>query len=594
VATFLSSAELYNIQQGLSPDNSYYAYNALDSAVTLRVWLALAPLLAKSPQASGSYDFVRSMQGPALDMMLHGVAINRVVRLQEIRRFEAIRDNAQSRLDRLADALWGPEHYTVRVKTKVVEARVGKRGQRLKDVTRTVYTDEPHVRSRGLNPGSPKQVLAFFNIVLGFPIEYAIRKTPYGHERTPTANDKTLLKWAKFRTRGPGIDPRDRTVEALPLGAPFVSLILTIRDATKTLGFLNSKLDADNRWRCSYNIVGTETARWSSSSNAYGRGSNTQNVTGSLRRMFCADDDYWLLSVDEEQAESRVTAGFVYAATGDLKYWGACESSDLHTTVCQMTWPELGWTDDPQANRTLAETIYPPLAHIKFTYRDVAKRLGHGSNYGGSAFGIAQAVGLPIRLVEDFQRRYFAAFPAHILWHSWVREQLLTCQYLDSPPPLLRRRHFFGRPKDDSTWREAIAHGPQSTVGEHLNLVMLKFWQATKSQPSPLPATLLLQNHDSFTAQLPNTYPKPSAIQQTNSLFLTTPLTFTYRGESRSLLIPGEFKTGYNWADKDKGTDPSKWTFKDGNPDGLSKWTGADARPRQQTATPRGTEWFDA
>src|ERR1019366_4689484 len=109
--------------------------------------------------------------------------------------------------------------------------------------------------------------------------------------------------------------------------------------------------------------------------------------------------------------------------------------------------------DDPKANRQIAEQTCPLIT--SYTYRDVAKRLGHGSNYHGSPFGIAQAVGVPVRVVEEFQSRYFSAFPAIPEWHASVQAQLRSEQLLDTPPG--RRRQFFGRPWEDSTLREAIA-----------------------------------------------------------------------------------------------------------------------------------------
>lgn len=42
--------------------------------------------------------------------------------------------------------------------------------------------------------------------------------------------------------------------------------------------FVKAGLDPDDRMRCSYNPAGTETFRWSSSKNAFGRGTNLQNI----------------------------------------------------------------------------------------------------------------------------------------------------------------------------------------------------------------------------------------------------------------------------------------------------------------------------
>lgn len=567
------------------------AYNALDSAVTLRVHEQLAPLIAKSPHAQSSYAFVRQMQGPALSMMRTGVAINQKVRADETTRYLGIRENAQSLLDQLADAVWGPEHYVVKTKTTEVYTPVGKRGQPLAPRSRVVVVEEQASRPRGLNPGSPKQVLAFFNIALGFPVEYEIRKTERGTERTPSANDKALRKWSQARVRGPGVNPRDRTISAIRLAAPFVSLIQTIRDADKMLGVLRTPLDADGRMRCSFNVVGTETGRWSSSKNVRGAGTNLQNITEEMRRMFCADDGCVLISPDLEQAESRLTGGLVWQLTGDSTYLNACEGNDLHTQVCIMAWPELDWSeDDWEHNRGLAERPYPTLS---YTYRDVAKRVGHGSNYEGSAFGIAQAVGLPANIVEEFQRRYFRAFPAIRTYHNWVRQRIKDHQYLDTPPPLSRRRWFFSRPWEDATAREAIAFGPQSSVGELLNLILLRVWKRSLLpvlDPAYLPITPLLQNHDSFIIQTPLTSRLSLTVSAILSEFSNAHVVLTHQGETRNLSIPGELKIGYNWAK----VDPKHKLFKDGNEDGLENWGGALTRKRKQGARTLPHEWLDA
>jgi DNA polymerase I-like protein with 3'-5' exonuclease and polymerase domains len=435
-------------------------------------------------------------------------------------------------------------------------------------------------------------VLAFFNGALGLPVEYEIRKTPQGHIKTPSANDSALRKWAKARMRGPGINPRDRTVHPVALAQPFVSLILTLRDCDKQLAILRTPLDPDGRMRCSYNVAGTKWDRWSSSKNPFGRGTNLQNVSPTMRRMFCADDGWRLVSTDLERAESYVVAGMVWQVTGDRAYLDANLSSDLHVQVCRMAWPEMPWNGDPTHDLALAQTPYPNLGGV-LTYRDVAKRLGHGSNYGGSAYGISQAVGIPVWVVAEFQVRYFNAFPAIRTWHKWVREQLLAFQFLDTP--LGRRNYFFDRPNEDSTVREAIAFVPQATVAKVLNQILYRCWERSllwKGLPTDdqcaLPIQLLLQNHDAFLFQTPETVSLPYIIEQVNSEFQATKIPFTHAGERLDLTIPGEFVTGWNWAK----TDDDKLHFSDGNPDGLSKWKGSDRRVRVQGAAVAPGDWL--
>lgn len=597
----IQSRDLYEIldrepgaEGALTQNEVHQAYNALDSAVTLRVQHALQDRIRQSntDHSRVAYNFVRAMQGPAMEMMMRGVKIQTQVRQDETRRYQLQRDKAQALLDRLADAVWGPEHYIEVVKTKELYTPLGKRGQPLTPRWRTIRTEVPRVRPRGLSANSTKQCLAFFNVALGRPVEYEVRKTPQGREKTPTANDKALRKWAEQRTKGPGISPRDPDVYPVQIAKPFVSLILHIRECDKNLEVLKAPLEPGNRASCSYNVAGTENWRWSSSKNAFGRGMNLQNITASMRRMFCADDGYMMISTDLEQAESYVVAGLVWQVTGDDTYWKAILSGDLHTAVCRMAWPEMGWNGDKDHDRAIADSPYPDLG---MSYRDVAKRIGHGSNYNGSAWGIAAAVGIPVNVVEDFQRRYFTAFPAIREWHKWVRQQILDHQYLDTP--LGTRRWFFGRPNEDSTIREAIACVPQGTVAKLLNVIMWKCW--ARSLPhdpfqtnNPLAIELLLQNHDAFVCQTKLSNDLPSIIREIDAEFQSTRIPLIRGDEQRFLTIPGEFVTGYNWAYKDKDPDEDKWTFKDGNPDGLSKWRGSDTRRRQQGANPSLGDWL--
>lgn len=580
---------------GLSRDHQYWVYNSLDGAVTVSIHDKLQEAIRtrNTPHAQASYDFVRAMQGPALDIMRRGIAVNAKVRQDETTRYQSIRDRAQARLDALANAVWGPETVVVKTKVKEVYTPLGKRGQPLAPRERTVTTETTELRPLGLNPGSAKQVLAFFNVALGFPVEYEIRKTAEGSIRTPSANDKALRKWANKRLKGPGIDSRDRTVPNVQFAKPIVDLILAVRDADKSLAVLRAPLDPDGRMRCSYNVVGTESGRWSSSKNAFGRGTQLQNITPTMRRMFCADDGWRMISTDLEQAESRVVAGLVWQYTGDRRYLDACISVDLHTTASAMSYPELPWTDDPKENRRIADLPCPDVPG--FSYRDTNKRFGHSANYVGSPYGVAQAVGVPVRVVEAFQDRYFTAFPAIREWHALVKAELHANLYLDTP--LLRRRYFFSRPTEDSTLREAIAFVPQSTVAELLNAIMLKCWQRSllpPSDPLHIPLQLLLQNHDAFAFQTPMSAHLPTVIAAVNSEFTSTTVPFTRGDERLDLAIPGEFVTGWNWAYADVDSDPSKWSFPDSNPDGLRKWKGADERTRTSGASPRASEWLNA
>jgi len=67
--------------------------------------------------------------------------------------------------------------------------------------------------------------------------------------------------------------------EKYPVWTPMFDLLGDIRSVGVYLShFIRAPLDPDRRMRCSFNPAGTETFRWSSSKNAFGRGANLQNL----------------------------------------------------------------------------------------------------------------------------------------------------------------------------------------------------------------------------------------------------------------------------------------------------------------------------
>ncbi len=570
MATIIQSAHLAPDAEILKdPNKRLWIYNGLDCAVTRQCADAILP--APDDPSIISYNFVRAMQAPALDMMLRGIFINPLERQRTKDRLEAQKVQYETLLNRLARAVWNSD----------------------------------------LNPNSPKQLLAFFYGALGMPVQYTLRKTPQGKQRTPSCDHKALEALAKFETKGPGINPYDRAFQKVKLAKPFVSLITSIRDVGKKLAVVNSGVSPDGRLRCSYNVVGTVTGRWSSSSNVWGGGTNLQNITEAMRRMACADDGYKLGAPDLEQAESRLVAGLTWLATGDDTYWRACESGDLHTIVCTMAYPEKfvgvgGWNldkgcfeGDLKACRAIADQKF----YRHLSMRDLAKRIGHGSNYFGPPLGIAGMIGIPVAVVAEFQQRYFRAFPAIRKWHQATIRELQTTAQLTTP--LGRVRFFLKRLDEDSTLREAIAHIPQSTIGEMLNNMLYRVWAfgaiekgiLTLRNGAKVPwrqaCQTLLQVHDSIVFQFPEHMEAEVIAKVEELMTISLPLTRTHEDgstETRLLHLPLEFKVGWNWSRTDKDHD----FFEDGNPDGLDKYRGPglDTRKRISRAKPLPQEWL--
>jgi DNA polymerase-1 len=330
---------------------------------------------------------------------------------------------------------------------------------------------------------------------------------------------------------------------------PFIRAILSLRDRAKLYDVLaKTSRDRDGRFHAAFKVAGTTTGRLSSAKDPFGEGHNLQNINERTRRVFVPDPGYKLAYIDLEQAESR---GVGYLSS-DENYISACESADLHTTVCRMVWPDLDWTGDPAEDKAIAEAPF----YRTFSYRDMAKRLGHGLNYRGKPATMARHIKVPKEVVEQFQNAYFLRFPAIQRWHYSVMERLQRNGTITTPYG--RYRRFFGRSGEDATIRKAIAHEPQSLLSDILNTGLWRIWWQLPS------AQLLAQVHDAVLLQYPEEQ-EAEILPAAKDLLEVTTLV-----HGREMTIPAEPKAGWNWANYDELANPS----------GLKKWEGEDERQR--------------
>ena len=124
---------------------------------------------------------------------------------------------------------------------------------------------------------------------------------------------------------------------------------------------------------------------------------------------------------------------------------------------------------------------------------------------------------------------------------------------------------------------------------------MLNCWLRSKldpSNPAYLPIQLLLQNHDAFAFQAPESMDLPWLLAEVKRE-LEIPIPLIRGDQVEYLTIPGEFVTGWNWAYKDQSPDQAQWNFTDGNPDGLSKWRGSEDRKRTTSARTQPGDWLE-
>lgn len=521
-------------QYKLDHEQNLHAYCGLDNCLTHEIGNVLRPQL-RAETTARTYKFELAMQAPALAMMRRGFATDAEV--------------MQRALDGDPDAKPCPEEHDGNLEKADIAARKERIGLRArlarisglgKDAKgRGIIVDETSllqqyafaIWGKGINYNSPKQLQGILYEALSIPPVFSNKKG-----KSSITADRKALEWL---------------IENYPRAEPICRAILVARDLEGLIEILTKGLDSDGRMRCSYNISGTETGRWSSSTSVFDTGTNLQNITPSLRRIFLPDPGFVMFNADLEQAESRAVA---YLA-GDEKYIAACESADLHTTVAHMVF---GIENSKEA----AERKY----YRHFSYRDMAKRAGHGLNYGLSFTSLARHMKIAIKEAAKMYMRYLGgelpeerahnldlldlphtnigrlvvfpgAFPGIRKWHESTRITLETEGELTTP--LGRRRQFWMRLNDSSTLREAIAYCPQSTIGDALNIALWRIWNILEGSA----CQILGQVHDSVVGQIRLGYEKELVPQILNCFVNPIPI------GDRMLVIPSEVKLGNNWRD---------------------------------------------
>jgi len=508
----------------LTANQASWIYNGLDCCVTAEIYNVLQEEINSDPEVQETYATALDKLAPYMEMELHGVYINKEVRDKKIKELTETYNEVREKFDYLCTELF----------------------------------DGP------FNPASPMQIKSLFYTCLGFK---EIKKRNSNGIFAATVNEEALEK-----------------LKVHLFALPFCNMILIMRGISKSLGFLRTQIDEDSRIRTGYNIAGTNTGRLSSAYSDFGSGTNLQNVDRSLREPFEADPGMIFLNIDLEQADARNVGARLWETFYDYDakdiarllgkkswtgavgpefaghYLDACEGGDLHTTVSRMCWPNLAWPEDPAEWKKFCDGI---MFHRQDSYRQSAKKLGHGTNYFGKPPNMAAQTHIPTILVKAFQDNYFEEFPAIPAWHAWVINKIEETGVLYNL--FGRRRHFFGRGNDASTWRAAIAYDPQSSTGEEIDRGLLQVYRhfpSTVVQP-------LLQVHDSILFQIPysehaDLIPEILNVMQVNK---------ELKG-GRMFHVPLEAQIGWNWGKYD-------YDNPNVNPYGLVKWKGkADERNR--------------
>lgn len=525
-------------QYRLDGEQNLWTYCGLDNCLTKEVHEALTPL--GEEHAPDTYRFARAMQAPALAMMLRGIRTDP----------ETIFKVLHGDPDPVIPGYLAKDMSEERKKVELARMREG-----LKSIYHRLGGMAKNKKGKWEVVNPQAVIQRYAEAITGTTINYnspiQLKKLVYErlhiepvftHKKgkTSISLDHETLEWL---------------ADTYPRAEPFCRALLRLRTVEGLIEVLEKGLDADGRMRCSYNVVGTDTGRWSSSKSVRGTGTNLQNITKGLRHIFVPDPGYTMFNVDLEQAESRAVAYL----SGDEGYIHACESGDLHTTVASMVF-------GIPCERSSADRIY----YRHFSYRDMAKRAGHGVNYGLTPHSLARHMHISVKEAYRFHIMYLGgelrleqadrldlldqphdregdivvfggAFPGIRAWHEDTRVELELEGRLITP--LRRRRVFWQRLNDSSTLRKAIAYRPQSLIGDLLNVALYRVWNELHDGRPGGELQLLGQVHDSIAGQIINSKVDEYVPRVLECMRNPVPI------NGRTMLVPAEAAVGPNWRD---------------------------------------------
>jgi DNA polymerase I-like protein with 3'-5' exonuclease and polymerase domains len=353
-----------------------------------------------------------------------------------------------------------------------------------------------------INIASPKQLhLLFYEDLRLAPVLH--RKT-----RKPTLDEEAMAQLTK---REPIVRPLARAITEWRSLGVFES------------NFIDTRLE-HGRIFTSFNVAGTKTFRFSSSTSVFGSGGNLQNVPKGTDAKICLyTQAHGPTTVSKLQETFGWTEAEVWDKLDDATDAGLVTVSNrgsatlvtfrfLLPNVRRLFLPDPGYVlmdwdldradlqyviweaNDRGLQQALREGV--DLHQLNATTlgceRRLAKMWVHGTNYGGSATTMARNCGITVHKSEQMRRRWFEAHTGIRGWHNRTEAQLLHFRTVSNRFGF--KIHFFDRP--EGLLPEALAWQPQSAVAIVINTAL----QRIEEQLYPR-VELLLQIHDSLVMQ---------------------------------------------------------------------------------------------
>lgn len=332
-----------------------------------------------------------------------------------------------------------------------------------------------------LNVQSSPQMKKLFYDQIGLPV---IR-----HKKTkqPTLDEGALTQIGKKH----------------PLLSPLTDRILALRSAGVFMGtFLKARLGRDQRMHCQYDIAGTETGRFASRKDAFGNGTNLENIPRprdqdettpivrfpNVRHLFVPDPGHIIADFDLDRADAHIVA---WEAGAEALKQLFREGVDVHLANAMVLRGEkLPPLEELHPDHPKYESWLKP----RKIGRQFAKNFVHGADYGGSDRTLASVTGNSLSATKTAMNTWFSEHPEIKEWHEETEMQLMRERRITTV--FGRTRHYFDR-IDHNIVHEALAYKGQSPVADIINKGLRNVYDNLHW------CQILLQNHDSIVVQLP-------------------------------------------------------------------------------------------
>ena len=362
---------------------------------------------------------------------------------------------------------------------------------------------------RELNVRSPKQMDHWLYVELGLK--------PITKMKKRKTDEDSLIKLARAHDI-----PALKTALALRKHRNFLS---------KEVNIL---IDADKRFRCTFNVAGTDTGRFSSSKSGWGTGKNAQTIPGvddpglyrfDARVMYIADPGYTSIVGDLEQAEDRWVV-WLSEDVDSIRSYEAGEDQYIKLAVAFF------------GEAVLATEESNPVLFRR--YREICKVGSHSGNYGIGWSKLRDEVLDKVRIwLEAPEAKRLLSIRAMMrpnlrFWHMEIRDQVRATRTMETQ--FGRRRTFYGR-LGEETFRKAFAYEPQSSVSDTVKRAAIAI-----DEKYPF-MEYLLDSHDGLAYQVPD----DRVAEGVGNLEEEMTQTFVIKG--RELTVPVEIKYGKSLGD---------------------------------------------